>query len=141
MPLLKFNYSPNLTVDPKTKKYDIIYRPYIPIRLCYVHNLGKTQVYCLLDCGSDRNLFPASWGESVGINIKKGEEINILGIGNTRITAYKHQVKLFIGTASFATPADFSYFQNTPLLGRENFFNLFKQVSLKQKEKIIELEY
>ncbi|PIU33141.1 hypothetical protein COT04_01690 [Candidatus Shapirobacteria bacterium CG07_land_8_20_14_0_80_39_12] len=49
-------------------------RPYIPIWLCYKHQFFKTKIDCLLDSGSDTNLFPAAWGKAVKIDITKGKE-------------------------------------------------------------------
>jgi len=141
MSSIRFYYIPFPRKDPATgKMLKEIYRPVIPIRLGYGHNVAKFLLDCLVDSGSDFNLFPASWGENVGMNIKKGKYNPIGGIGNSKIDAYRHEIKLYVGSDKFTTQADFSYEQNTPLLGREGFFNLFKDTSFNEKERYVQLE-
>lgn len=93
----------------------------------------------MVDSGSDRNLFPAKLGESIGINIKSGNLRPILGIGKDNvIDAYTHKIKIFIADRSFDSEADFSYEQQAPLLGRDGFFKFFKKVEFKEKNKTVE---
>lgn len=141
MRIIKFNYFPRVFVNPKTEKVEYLHTPLIDIRLCYKHRLNKNLVRCLLDSGADRNLFPAEWGESIGINIKKGEKITHFGIGQGNVVAYRHKVKMYVGVYHFETSADFSYQQSIPLLGREDFFKYFKQITFLEKEKVVELKY
>lgn len=139
---MKFSYLPHLIIDPKTKKIvEEIFYPVVPVRLCYGHSLYKWIVNCMVDSGSDRNLFPAEWGERAGIRIKKGKLVKIAGIGDNSIEAFRHKVKLFIGTASFSVEVDFCYTQRQPLLGRKGFFNLFKKVIFNEQEHATELEF
>lgn len=138
----RFNYQPRLYIDPVTGKSITIYLPLIPIRLSYKHNLGKVAVDCLIDSGADINLFPADWGESVEINIKKGAKQIINGIGAIGVESYVHDIKVYLGTEiSFITKANFSYSQEIPLLGRTGFFNHFKRVSFFENDRILELEH
>ena len=140
MSSVKFYYVPFPRVDPVTgKPLGDIFRPLIPVRLGYRHNVAKFLIDCLADSGSDFNLFPASWGENVGINIKKGKVTPIRGIGASEIQAYRHTIKLYVGSKHYTTEADFSYEQNMPLLGREGFFNLFKHVVFNEKHRYVEL--
>lgn len=111
MPIVKFDYTPRVLVN------------------------------CLLDSGADRNLFPAQWGEAVGIKIKAGKETIHYGIGNNDIKAYRHTVKLYVGTYSFETQVDFSSQQSLPLLGRTGFFSCFKQIIFNERGKVVSLEY
>lgn len=140
MPSLTFDYLPEPVADPKTGKIiGTIYRPKVPIRLCYGHKLNTFIVDCLADSGSDFNIFPAAWGETVGIKIKKGIYKEIYGIGGVKIDSYAHRVKLYIENNVFTAETYFSYEQNTPLLGREGFFNCFKEVAFLQSQRKIKL--
>lgn len=141
MSLVKFDYTPEVFVNNKTGKVAYIYRPLIPVRLCNKHNLSKFPVNCLLDSGADKNLFPAQWGEAVGIKIKSGIEVIHFGIGNKDVKAYRHTVKLYLGTYIFETEADFSYEQAFPLLGREGFFKHFTRIIFHERKRFVELEY
>lgn len=96
----------------------------------------------LLDSGSDRNLFPAAYGVSAGIDLAKGRHGGVLGIGGHKIKIYTHTVKLTLiatGNQSFTTEVDFSYQHNLAILGRNGFFNLFQAVNFKEKDKLVEL--
>lgn len=136
----KFNYQPRLYVDPVSGITKTIYLPLIPIRLAYKHKLGKVAVDCLIDSGADINLFPADWGESVGINILKGQKQIINGIGAIGVESFVHEVNLYIGSdIVFLTKANFSHCQEIPLLGRSGFFNHFKKISFLENERVVEL--
>jgi hypothetical protein len=120
-----------------------IYRPLIPIRISYNHTISFYSFDCLVDSGSDKNLFPAQIGELIGIKIRKGPKRIICGIGNSNLEAFTHIVKIFInatGKINFETTIDFSYEQQLPLLGRNGFFNHFISVNFKDAEKTLELE-
>lgn len=139
---IRFFYLPDPIRNPLThEQIGKVYRPKIPIRLSFGHTVARFLIDCLVDSGSDINLFPAGWGEAIGINIKKGKLHPIYGIGGIQIDSYIHKVKLYIGTRSFSTNANFSYEQTTPLLGRDGFFNHFKEVHFNEKEKYVELEF
>ncbi len=141
MQTLQFDYLPFGFYDPVTKEPSYLYRPYIPVTLGYNHRLCKFPLDCLLDSGADKNLFPAQWGDLIGINIKRGKLQEHIGIGDAKIQAYRHKITLYIGSYSFKTEADFSQSQQIPLLGREGFFQFFDKVSFNEKSKTIELSY
>lgn len=142
MAIIKFNYFPTVFVDPYRKgHYYYDQRPYVPIRLSHAHKLSKIETLCLLDSGADRNLLPSSLGESVGIKIKQGRLVEHRGIGGVSLLAYRHKVKLFVGTYSFAAEADFSKNQTVPLLGRGGFFAFFKAITFKERDKVVNLVY
>lgn len=84
-------------------------------------------------------IFPAALGELMHLKIKSGEKKIIFGIGDSKIVAYTHQLKVYLGSANFFTEIDFSFEQTTPLLGRDGFFNHFKTVSFNENEKFLEL--
>ena len=140
MAILKFSYYPRLYFNPVSKKQIEVYRPYVPIRLAFAHHLDKDVVYCLVDSGSDRNLFPALWGKSLGINITKGVPVNVTGIGGHDLVAYKHNVKIYLDTFGLETEVFFTDRQKMPLLGRNGFFDKFKRVCFNETEKYLEIE-
>ncbi len=118
-----------------------IFRPKIPVRMKYKHNFNKWPISCLLDSGADFNLFPAKWGDSVGITVKKGQELTMFGIGGKNIASYRHNVSLFVNHYSFDTTACFSFEQDIPLLGRDDFFKYFTKVIFDQSDLSVTLEY
>ncbi len=132
----EFRFTPEPHIDPTNRKvYRYVDRPYVRIRLEYGKNISATPVTCLIDSGCDFNLFPAHWGETLGIAIEDGEPVNYMGIGNSGLKAYTHKVKIHIeGTAiNFVTAIDFSKDQQTPLLGRSGFFGYFKKITFEEE--------
>ena len=128
--------------DPNTKKDITIYYPAIPIMLSYNRTIKfKAYFDCLLDSGSDTNLFPADWGQLSGITIKKGIHKTIKGIGNAPpIEAWTHKVKFYIGSQSIDTDVDFSFEQKIPLLGRLGFFDKFNEIIFEEKLRKVTLK-
>jgi len=138
---LVFNYLSNPRKDYKTGKIiGQVYYPVIPIKLCYGHHIFKYLINSLVDSGSDRNLFPAEIGENIGIKIKNELSQEIGGIGGIKVIAFTHKVKIYLGNLEIDTFVDFSYEQKVPLLGRNGFFNYFKNVIFREKDNVVELE-
>lgn len=105
----------------------------------YKHKLSRP-FDALVDSGSDRNLFPAEIGGIMGINFKKRSPNKlIMGIGKQAIEAFTERVSLYVGNNKFDVEVDFSYSQQIPLLGRNGFFDLFKQIIFREKDKFIDL--
>ncbi len=129
-----FQYLPSPIQDQKGKIIGNRFLPVVPVRIIYKHKVGRL-LNALIDSGSDMNLFPAGYGELLGIPIKKGKTIDITGIGSIAIKAYRWEVKLYVGSTSFITTIDFSYEQQIPLLGRNGFFNKFSEIVFKEKTK------
>lgn len=140
MPLIKYSYFPNAFIDPDSGKKKFIFRPLLPIAMRY-KNRSASFIQALLDSGADNNLFPASYGESIGINIKKGKLVEHVGIGDASLLAYEHKIHVIIGNYSFPTVIHFSFSQTIPLLGRKGFFFYFHFVKFDEKQHIIELKY
>lgn len=142
---LVFNYRLLPAKDPTTGKRVHIYRPFIPIKISLSGKDGPP-ILGLVDSGSDYNLFPAALGVLVGLDIKKGTEKKIGGIGGFQIKAYTWEVQLTLlsellsSLTTFKTTVDFSYEQQFPLLGREGFFDLFRRVEFREKRKLLELQ-
>ena len=136
---ITFFYVPDIYLDKATGKTTEILRPKIPVRLLVNHQVSKALIECLLDTGSDRNLFPADWGRSLNLKIENNKKVKIGGIGNNEIIAYTHQVVLYVGTHKIVTEADFSDQQNTPLLGRIGFMDKVEEIIVNEKKRSIRI--
>lgn len=137
---ISFSYERYPKIDPKTRKVTgEKFYPIVIIKLSYGHQLSRP-FRALVDSGSDRNLFPAHIGESIGISFRKIKPVTIKGIGKGETQAYTKKVKLYIDTNKYDLEIDFSYDQQMPLLGREGFFDLFESVSFNHKTKFLEIK-
>jgi hypothetical protein len=116
-----------------------VYRPCVKLMLCSGHNLYPRSFTCLVDSGSDSNLFPAQIAELLKIKLTKDKAIIVYGIGKSKVTAYRHNLKIYMGAINFMADIDFAYQQPVPLLGRKGFFDNFKTVTFNEKEKFVEL--
>jgi len=117
-----------------------ILRPFIDIAVKYKNE--HQRIWALLDTGSDWCVFPAQLGELLGIPIKEGKQLPLVGISSQGI-AYFHEVTLEIGGWSHNCLVGFCYDFDTmgtpPLLGHEGFFDRYKATFDYQKE-IIEID-
>lgn len=134
-----FYYIPDIYADISTGKTIEILRPKISVRLSANFNTSKVLIDCLFDTGSDRNLFPADWGRSLGLKIEKGKKVKIGGIGGKELIAYTHKVTLHIQGNKIETEADFSDEQNTPLLGRIGFMDKVSEIIVNERKKFIKI--
>ena len=134
---MRFSYFPRPYVDQKTQKIIDVFRPEIPIRLAYGHRLYPNPILALLDSGADNNLFPSKYALLLGLNFRKGAKRLITGIGNHQIDAYRFPVILYIEEMKINTNIDFCESQQTPILGRHDFFKYFSKISFKEKHKSI----
>lgn len=140
MPKISFSYFVQDKLDPQTGQViGHILRPYIPIRLSIHHGNPSNYVNALVDSGSDRNLFPIQWGQILGIPFKKIKSVEIVGIGKSVITAYPSKVNIWVHNKKYETDADFSPQQQTPLLGRNGFFNLFKEIIFEENKSYVHI--
>lgn len=136
-----YSYIPQpFGIDPVTKKLIEIYRPMISVRISKDYGQISLPFDALIDSGSDRNLFPLRFATSIGIQFKKINPKQIGGIGKVIIDAYPSKINIWIGTTKYETEIDFSIEQQTPLLGREGFFNLFKSVKFDEEEQFVYIE-
>jgi hypothetical protein len=95
--------------------------------------------HALIDSGADVNLFPANLAILLNIDLESGRRINVYGIGRHKLQAYEHKIYLHIGKHIFRGVAYFSPENQDPLLGRRGFFDLFKKVSFREKERVVVL--
>lgn len=141
MPLIKYNFLPDIFLDLKVKKLKTIYRPYTLVKLGNNNKWSKNFIKALLDSGSDYNVFPSSFANEIGIDYKKGEYQKIIGVGGLSVDSYIHFVKIKIEDKEFETVAQFGAHIQTPLLGREGFFNYFDYVKFNTKRRFLEIKY
>ncbi|MEK7497928.1 MAG: hypothetical protein AAB656_03345 [Patescibacteria group bacterium] len=133
------SYYPYPARDAKTGKVIEYFRPSVPVQISK-GNQRSFIFQALVDSGSDRNLFPAKFGEQIGLDIRSGNKYHIEGIGKYRINVYTHIIGFHLYNINFQTEADFCYEQEIPLLGRIGFFDKFKKVSFKEKKRMVEFK-
>lgn len=138
---ITFFYVPDVYLDKITGKTTEVLRPKIPVRLLVNHRVSRVLIECLLDTGSDRNLFPADWGRSLNLKIENNKKVKIGGIGSNEIIAYTHPVVLYVGSHKIVTEADFSDEQNTPLLGRIGFMDKLDEIIINEKKRSIRIVF
>ena len=142
MSIIRFDYVARpIWLDKEKKIIDALYTPIVQIRISAHYKMYPHILECLVDSGSDYNLLPADIADLLGIKLKKGEEVEHIGIGDVGITAYRHKVKLFIQKHNFETYVDFSRVNKFQILGRYAFFRFFKKVTFDEVKKRVELEY
>lgn len=141
MPVLTYEFLPDIFENPRTKKRGVIYRPYVLIKLGNGNKWNKNFIKALVDSGADTNLFPTEFAKEIGLNYKTGMYRRILGIGKQEIESYINFVKLKIKTKELETVVQFSENVQTPLLGREGFFNYFERITFNVKKRFLELKY
>lgn len=134
-----FHYIPLPIKDISGNIVGQVFKPMIMVKLCFNHKISPYHISCLLDSGSDMNLFPAYFAQNIGINLKNGKEISIRGIGDIEIKAYRHKVNLYLDKVKFETIVDFSHDQQLPLLGRFGFFDHFNKIIFQEKDKLVKL--
>lgn len=125
--ILSYDYLKLLSRDLQTQQIFEIFAPFIPIKISF-KNKSSFEFNAIVDSGASRNLFPAVFGQQAGINIQKGKQVKLLGIGDKEIIGYTHLINIHLNELVFETEADFSFEQRFPLLGRNGFFNLFQKV-------------
>ena len=130
---IEFTYLPT----PHGSSY--IWSPVIPVRISKGRRTTPYLFRALIDSGADVNLIPALHGAITGIDIKPGLAVRTHGVGGV-VKAYRHNIKLIVGNKEFNTTADFTYDFPLALLGRRGFFDLFKKVSFREKEKVVVLD-
>lgn len=126
---MKFSYRKNLVGS---------YFPIIPVRLHFKNKLFDTSA--LIDSGATISIMQENVAKDLGIDIEKGTEIFIGGVGG-RIKGYVHEVIIEIaGNNKFKLQTIFSreYHVSFNLLGRNEFFEKFK-ITFDEKNKVVEL--
>ena len=101
-------YFPTLKVtviNPKTKK------PYLDYKV-------------LVDSGAVAPVFHAWVGEAIGLDIKKGKKLRLLGVTTGKGEQFVHEVDIIVGGNEIKLEVGFSYNLKFPfgLLGQRGFF-------------------
>ena len=123
-----------------------LYAPILKSSLFH-KNTGRLFYFdSIVDSGADFCVFPANAGKAIGLNIYEGKNISTFGVGGKE-TLYFHKVKVEVivndQSWKFECQAGFSTKLNTKgigFLGRDGFFDLFKEVSFNQKVKMFRLK-
>ena len=136
-----YSYLPHpFDIDPITKKVIYIYRPMISIRISRDKGQISLPFDALIDSGSDRNLFPLRFATAMGIKFNKTKPKQVMGIGKVLMDAYSAKINIWLGTHKYEVEVDFIQQQQTPLLGRQGFFNLFKSIKFDEKGQFVYIE-
>ena len=106
------------------EKHDRQFFPTIPIHI--ISSKEKFYTAALIDSGAVVSIFKADIAYQLGIEIEKGQEIILGGVGG-RIKGYRHKIKVQINQMILEIPVVFSheYLVSFNLLGRDTFFENF----------------
>lgn len=139
---IKADYFPVPYKDPNTGRFTSqLWRPYVMVYLSKTEkSSGSLPFMALVDSGADNILLPAVHAKDIGIKITSGKRRVISGIAG-KMKAYTHSVYLYFEGKNFKANVDFAEKCQTPLLGREGFFNQFKQVSFNEKKRKITFSF
>ncbi|MCL4378804.1 MAG: hypothetical protein M1409_10610 [Actinobacteria bacterium] len=97
---------------------------------------------CLIDTGAVISVMRSSYGELLGLEIKKGEPFVMKGIDDINLPSYIHEIDFLIDKYKLKLRVAFSESFKFPfgLIGREGFFDYFN-VDFHQKEGFYEIEH
>jgi hypothetical protein len=97
---------------------------YLPMVPVVVGSLFQT--YAIIDSGAEISLFRPEVGKILGIQIEKGQKMELTGIGG-RIVIYKHVVSIAVADWKLKCLIAFSheFMASVNILGRNNFFHHF----------------
>ena len=119
-------------------------RPQVQTLLEYQGKYLEFVFPSVIDSGADYCMFPAQFGDQIGIPIREGKVQATAGIGDD--TAYFHSLRVHVGIERkayyFDCYAGFMYSLDRisiGLLGRHGFFELFASVTFKHTAGIVEL--
>lgn len=112
--------------------------PVVPLSLEF--GVKKREFFALIDSGATVSVFRSEVAESLGLNIEKGKEIYLGGVGG-RIKGYLHRLKIEVAGKRFVCPIVFSheYLVSFNLLGREEFFKRFR-ITFEENKNYLKLE-
>lgn len=127
-----------LTTFPYRKNPEDQFFPIIPLRFYF----GKKTIdsSALVDSGATVSIFRTAVADDLGLEIEKGDEIYLGGVGG-RIKGYIHKLTIETAGKRFLCPVVFSYeyLVSFNLLGREVFFNRFR-IIFEEKKNHVKLE-
>lgn len=109
-------------------RYGTVLRPVVPIKLKFKNQ--EIGYHVLVDSGADMCLFSAEIGEAIGIDVKKGKQNIVVGVGGKQSIYYLHKVNIEIGGWEYEIEAGFMYnvvgnVMQYGLVGQKGFFDIF----------------
>ena len=112
--------------------------PVIPLTLQFRDK--KKDFFALIDSGATVSIFRAEVADVLGIEIEKGKQLYLGGVGG-HIKGYLHRLKIEAAGKKFNCPVVFSreYLVSFNLLGRQEFFKRFK-IIFEEKRNRLKLE-
>ena len=146
LPYTKIEIPPRGSFPAKT-----LYSPLVKTFLFYENKKPIFSFDSVIDSGADFCVFPAEFGEMIGLTVEAGQHLPSFGVGG-KDTLFFHKIKVGIIMRNeiekdeiwkFECTAGFSRTMNKKgvgLLGREGFFDLFKEVSFNQNARMFRLK-
>ena len=104
-----------------------IWRPIITVRLA--NGNESFQCEALVDSGADLSLFPAVYGEGLGIDVSAGKKESIGGINTGGGVLYEHNITISVGGHEHDVIVGFMpdmSTQNHGILGQLGLFDLYQ---------------
>jgi hypothetical protein len=131
-------------VDPIFQSADMISRPLVETSLMYGAKELDVTFYSLVDSGADFCIFPAQFGEAVGVPVRRGRILHTSSIG-TGAELYFHEVVTIVRLdgemVPFRCEVGFTdQLDSHGVLGRNGFFGLFERIVFKEIEGLLELQ-
>jgi len=137
---------PYTELTPVPPNQEVMYSPRLPTILEWNKTRSKFTFPSLVDSGADYCVFPANFGERLGLDIQKGRLAQMSGFGG-RGQCFYHRVNVLVVINGkvwrFECFAGFSEQMNDlgmGLLGRHGFFELFEEVIFDQRKKVFKLK-
>ena len=116
-----------------------VVRPVIPIKLKSGGNEVSYEV--LVDSGADLCIFDEEIGEALGIDVRKGKQQEVFGVGGKASFYYLHKIKIDVGGWEYDIEAGFmpnvsGRQVSHGIVGQRGFFENFTVKFNKRKEEI-----
>ena len=123
-----------------------MYSPRLPTTLEWNNTRTKFSFPSVVDSGADYCVFPANFGERLGLEVTKGRRAQMAGFGGGGECFY-HKIGVLVLIENkiwrFECFAGFSERMNEMgigLLGRHGFFELFDEIIFDQRNKLFKLK-
>ena len=124
----------------------IIYSPYLSTFLSHGSRHLGFLFSSIVDSGADRCIFPLTFGERIGLDMKKAERRISRGLGGGDVI-YFHRVTVRVSIQDqswqFDCEAGFATSLNEMgigFLGRQGFFELFEEVAFNERKREFRLK-
>lgn len=137
-------YTPeSCTPTPPFPNQTVVWRPAVKTVLEHSNARLPYAFLSVIDSGADYCVFPAVFGEAIGIDVKNGKSHRAQGVAGGD-TAYFHNVQVWVEIGGqpyyFSCWAGFMYsLESLGLLGRQGFFGLFESITFKDEAQMVEL--